>query len=137
MWKWSEKEYIGAAHGITGIIYILLHINFVLNNKSIMKDIIETIDFLITLQNQDGNFPSSSGKYDLVQFCHGAPGVIHTLFKLYEITKNEKYIESAEKCIDCIWNYGLLKKGFGLCHGISGNAFAFLKMYQVKKKKNI
>jgi hypothetical protein len=25
-----------------------------------------------------------------------------------------------------IWKYGVLKKGFGLCHGISGNAYAFL-----------
>jgi lantibiotic modifying enzyme len=27
----------------------------------------------------------------------------------------------------------LLKKGFGLCHGISGNAYSFLKLYSVTK----
>ena len=25
-----------------------------------------------------------------------------------------------------IWKYGVLKKGFGLCHGISGNAYCFI-----------
>ena len=28
--------------------------------------------------------------------------------------------------MDFIWEYGVLKKGFGLCHGISGNGYAFI-----------
>lgn len=28
--------------------------------------------------------------------------------------------------LDHIWKYGVLKKGFGLCHGISGNAYSFI-----------
>lgn len=133
MWKWHKREYIGAAHGITGIIFTLLHVKYIVNDKKIMKDIIETMDAIISLQDSNGNFPSSDNKYDLVQWCHGAPGVIHTLLKLYELTKNEKYLDSSKKCIDCIWKYGLLTKGFGLCHGISGNAYSFLKMYHLTK----
>lgn len=34
--------------------------------------------------------------------------------------------EILEANLDFIWKYGILKKGFGLCHGISGNAYAFL-----------
>jgi hypothetical protein len=34
--------------------------------------------------------------------------------------------EVIEVNMNHIWNYGVLKKGFGLCHGISGNAFAFI-----------
>jgi hypothetical protein len=31
-----------------------------------------------------------------------------------------------EKSLNHIWEYGILKKGFGLCHGISGNAYTFI-----------
>lgn len=32
---------------------------------------------------------------------------------------------------DVVWARGLLKKGVGLCHGISGNAYLFLYLYRV------
>jgi len=38
--------------------------------------------------------------------------------------------DSAEKASECVWNFGILKKGFGLCHGVPGSAFAFLTMYR-------
>ena len=44
--------------------------------------------------------------------------------------KSQEYLEAAKKSCDVIWKRGLLKKGYGLCHGISGNAYAFLAMYQ-------
>lgn len=34
--------------------------------------------------------------------------------------------EVIEVALNSIWKFGVLKKGFGLCHGISGNAYAFL-----------
>ena len=39
-------------------------------------------------------------------------------------------MQAAERCADVIWKRGLLKAGYGLCHGVSGNAYAFLAMYQ-------
>jgi hypothetical protein len=30
-----------------------------------------------------------------------------------------------------VWRRGILKKGFGLCHGISGNGMALLTLYRV------
>lgn len=30
-----------------------------------------------------------------------------------------------------VWQYGLLKKGYGLCHGAAGNAYAFLALYNL------
>ena len=29
-----------------------------------------------------------------------------------------------------VWRFGLLKKGYGLCHGAAGNAYAFLALYR-------
>jgi len=82
-----------------------------------------------------GNFPSRpQNKNDrLVQFCHGAPGVIPTLIKAYSYFNQNKYLECAKRSSESIWKYGLLKKGAGLCHGISGNAYSFLLIYKESK----
>ena len=45
-------------------------------------------------------------------------------------SNQKKYLQAAERCADVIWKRGLLKAGYGLCHGVSGNAYAFLAMYQ-------
>jgi hypothetical protein len=29
------------------------------------------------------------------------------------------------------WKYGILKKGFGICHGVYGNAYFFLSIYKL------
>jgi hypothetical protein len=39
-------------------------------------------------------------------------------------------LESAEEGGECIWEKGLLLKGYGICHGISGNAYAMLNLYK-------
>ena len=44
-----------------------------------------------------------------------------------------KYLEAARDCAEVIWHRGILKKGYGICHGVTGNAYAFLAMYQLTK----
>jgi len=29
-----------------------------------------------------------------------------------------------------VWNRGILKKGYGICHGVAGNAYSFLSLYK-------
>lgn len=36
-----------------------------------------------------------------------------------------------EKCGKVIWERGLLLKGFGLCHGVAGNGYSLLSLYQL------
>lgn len=40
-----------------------------------------------------------------------------------QVFKKERYLNDAYQCADVIWQYGLLKKGYGLCHGAAGNAY--------------
>ncbi|XP_033847529.1 glutathione S-transferase LANCL1-like [Periophthalmus magnuspinnatus] len=40
------------------------------------------------------------------------------------------YLEDALQCGEVVWRYGLLKKGYGLCHGAAGNAYTFLSLYR-------
>lgn len=40
---------------------------------------------------------------------------------------------NALECGEVIWHRGLLQKGAGLCHGITGNAYFFLSIYRFTK----
>lgn len=80
----------------------------------------------------NGNFATRAGstKIKLVHFCHGAPGIVIALAKFYEIFPEMGISLGLKEVIEVnlnhIWKYGVLRKGFGLCHGISGNAYAFI-----------
>jgi lantibiotic modifying enzyme len=64
-----------------------------------------------------------------VHFCHGAPGAISLFLEAYEIYKDQRYLDTAIKSGECTWKYGLIKKGYGLCHGICGNAYFLMRLY--------
>ena len=129
MWQWHDKEYLGAVHGVAGICKLLLDTPCARNN---WEKIENTVNYLIRLQLPDGNFPSSSTSTSgrLVQFCHGAPGVVPLLVKMYRETNNETYLDSCKQACDAVYKHGLLKKGLGLCHGIMGNTYPFLLLYK-------
>ncbi|KAJ3197195.1 LanC-like protein 2 [Irineochytrium annulatum] len=105
------------------------------------KEIISTLGQLRKRMLRNGNFPvridenlsTSPQLYDaeeLVQFCHGSPGIIFCLLRGYEAFKDEALLDCAKKSSDSVWQRGALKKGVGLCHGISGNALVFLSLYK-------
>ncbi|MBN3278603.1 LANC1 protein, partial [Polyodon spathula] len=43
----------------------------------------------------------------------------------------DQYLSDAVQCGEVIWQRGLLKKGYGLCHGAGGNAYGFLALYKL------
>ncbi|CAF0937397.1 unnamed protein product [Rotaria sordida] len=137
MYQWHDSEYLGAAHGVSGIIYLLLkianHESFPHLRSYIDSHLLPTIEFLKSKCLSSGNYMSSSdSKSDkLVQWCHGAPGFVYLFNRAYEITGNSSYIQRASSAGDVIWERGLLTKGYGLCHGIAGNGYALLDLYRV------
>lgn len=50
-----------------------------------------------------------------------------------QIYQDENYLQTALQCGEVIWSRGLLKKGYGICHGVAGNAYAFLSLFQQTK----
>ena len=44
---------------------------------------------------------------------------------------DEKYFQSALQCGEVIWRRGILRKGYGLCHGVAGNAYAFAALFRL------
>jgi hypothetical protein len=45
-----------------------------------------------------------------------------------------KYLSVARRCGEATWRYGLLRKGPGICHGISGSGYAMLCLYKTTRE---
>lgn len=120
-WKWHGKRYLGAVHGDVGIVTQL-----VLAMPSLAGRLEDKLKDLLASQLPNGNWPSSVGRTDasLVQFCHGAPGFLHSLATLrsYFPGLRQAIDASVERARGCVWREGLLRKEPSLCHGILGNA---------------
>ncbi|KAK4188639.1 hypothetical protein QBC35DRAFT_495990 [Podospora australis] len=127
-WKWHGRRYLGAVHGDIGIIT-----QVVLTSPELADRLEPVLERVLSHQLEDGNWPSSeengSNKKGLVQFCHGAPGVIVSLCSLRKHFPrlDDKIDAAVKKGRECIWNQGLLKKEPNLCHGIFGNALCLPK----------
>ncbi|XP_054878742.1 lanC-like protein 2 [Poeciliopsis prolifica] len=137
LYEWHKKQYVGAAHGLTGIFYILMQPGARLHPTMLAELVRPSIDYIRHKRFRSGNFPSSlSNESDrLVHWCHGAPGVIHILIMAYKMFKEEKYLKEAVDCAEVIWQRGLLRKGYGICHGTAGNGYAFLTLYKLTQEK--
>uniref|UniRef100_A0A3Q0TAG0 Glutathione S-transferase LANCL1 n=1 Tax=Amphilophus citrinellus TaxID=61819 RepID=A0A3Q0TAG0_AMPCI len=59
--------------------------------------------------------------------AHGLAGIYYFLMQAFGVPQ---YLEDALQCGEVVWWYGLLKKGYGLCHGAAGNAYTFLALYR-------
>lgn len=120
-WKWHGRPYLGAVHGDIGIVTQL-----VLTTPSLATRLEGKLRDLLRSQLANGNWPTSPGGTDasLVQFCHGAPGFLHSLASLrpYFPGLRHEIDASVDKARQCVWREGLLRKEPSLCHGILGNA---------------
>lgn len=136
LWKWHDTKYLGAAHGVVGILHTLLclepnELTILDERHGIHRAIKESIQGLERHCWPSGNLDSSvkpkHGVDRLVHWCHGATGHILLLMRAHEIYGDENYQRHAiQLARNVVWPRGLLKKGAGLCHGISGSAYALL-----------
>lgn len=130
MFEWYGERYWGAAHGLAGIMHMLM--DFELKPDE-CEDVKETLKYMIKNRFPSGNYPASEEdrKRDvLIHWCHGAPGIALTLAKAAKVFGDKAFLEAAIDAAEVVWNRGLLRR-VGICHGISGNAYAFLALYQL------
>jgi hypothetical protein len=136
LWTWHQKPYLGAAHGVVGILQMILALQ-----PSELQDLEKQGGYLSLIRatiNELDMFCFPSGNLDssiherpasdrLVHWCHGATGHVILLVKAYQVFGEGDYFNQARRIAsDVIWTRGLLRKGVGLCYGISGSAYAFL-----------
>ncbi|KDQ55460.1 hypothetical protein JAAARDRAFT_71314 [Jaapia argillacea MUCL 33604] len=57
MWPWDGQRYIGAAHGLAGILQILVSCPLHIIERHFAR-IYPTVDWLILLQDREGNWPA-------------------------------------------------------------------------------
>ncbi|TFK70851.1 hypothetical protein BDN72DRAFT_765824 [Pluteus cervinus] len=152
MWSWHGKRYLGAAHGVAGILHILLLCPTAVISPYTTA-ILQTAKWLISCQDSMGNWPTkapgaksqrrsrhkeTSDENELVHWCHGAPGILHFLCKLYQKSQTNSTLfplsqdasQSLLRCIkrgaNLVYERGFLRKGVGLCHGLAGSIYTLL-----------
>uniref|UniRef100_A0A667YKC5 LanC-like protein 3 n=1 Tax=Myripristis murdjan TaxID=586833 RepID=A0A667YKC5_9TELE len=134
MYSYYGTEYLGAAHGLSSVLQMLLCYQDVLSASE--KDLVwQSVDFLMN-QEQNCNWPAELGamierENELVHWCHGAPGVAYLFAKAYLINKKPQYLDTCIRSGEMVWQKGLLKKGPGICHGVAGSAYVFLLLYRL------
>lgn len=128
---------MGGAHGLAGplnMVFLSMYKNKLPQEliEKIMHTCLPSVGYLVS-QIKHGNIPTRAGgnNYQLVQFCHGAPGVVTPLLHCCNLFPEQSDKMNLKQHIadlfEHIWRYGVLKKGFyGLCHGVSGNAYQFI-----------
>ena len=63
MYSYYETQYLGAAHGLTGVLLQLLSVpHYLEHNPGAEKDIKAAVNFIVSHQTYDGNFISSMGE---------------------------------------------------------------------------
>ncbi|KAK5844571.1 hypothetical protein PVK06_000711 [Gossypium arboreum] len=129
MYEWHGKKYWGAAHGLAGIMHVLMDTELKPDEVEYVKG---TLRCMIKNRFPSGNYPSSEGSESdrLVHWCHGAPGITLTLAKAAEVFGDKEFLQAALDAGEVVWKRGLLKR-VGICHGISGNAYVFLSLYRL------
>jgi hypothetical protein len=145
IWQWPQLLYeaerpciIGAAHGFVGAMlpYMLAYDHFPQHmRQGIFDKLLSSIQETAIETDAFANWPAGirpgnvKGEI-LLQWCHGAPGIICCLSYL-----PKPYLTSViallEKGGEAIWSAGPLTKPSGLCHGTAGNAYAFLRLHSL------
>ncbi|KAI3915576.1 hypothetical protein MKW92_042598 [Papaver armeniacum] len=129
MYEWHGKKYWGAAHGLAGIVHVLMDMEL---KPDEVEDVKGTLRYMIQNRFPSGNYPSSeeSESDRLIHWCHGSPGVALTLVKAAEVFGDEDFLRAAIDAGEVVWERGLLRR-VGICHGVSGNAYVFLSLYRL------
>ncbi|EPT31253.1 lanthionine synthetase C family protein [Toxoplasma gondii TgCatPRC2] len=135
LYSWHDREYLGAAHGVMGIVYMLMLVEPIRNDPNAMRLVKGTLEWLLTLETKHHNWPAVRGETDdyLCHFCHGATGAVFAFGLGSIVFNNREFQKAALRAATCVWKYGLLKKGPGICHGISGSGYALLMAYKLTR----
>ncbi|KAI5669825.1 hypothetical protein M9H77_19678 [Catharanthus roseus] len=132
MYRWHGTRYWGAAHGLAGILHVLLHFSGLSGDD--IEDVKGTLRYMMSNRfPHSGNYPVSEGnpRDKLVQWSHGAAGIGITLCKASEVLTNDReFRDAAIEAGEVVWKSGLVKK-IGLADGAAGNAYAFLSLYRL------
>ena len=142
-WFWiqdlygEKRQLLGAGHGFVGNMYPFVRgLSFL--PESLQDWVLETaVETTLNTMTREGDWVNWRKALDssadqpasyLLQWCHGAPGVIMSLNGIprgYSTEFDQALLMAGET----IWAAGPLTKGNGFCHGTDGNGYALLKLF--------
>jgi lantibiotic modifying enzyme len=123
LWR-QDDDYrgLGTLHGAAGNTLVLLRVE---PDETLAAATAAVLGRYAVREDGLANWPGAPGREPgRLQWCTGAPGI---LAGAWEYLDEELLLAGAE----LIWQAGAHgdEKGHGLCHGTSGNGFAFLKAF--------
>lgn len=134
----SAMQMLGAGHGFAGNVYPLLRGAALLTEEQrtqLYDRCAEALRVTAMVEGSAANWPPHVGPPRpertkmLVQWCHGAPGIIAAVSD-FPPGRSGALDELLLKAGETVWHAGPLTKGAGWCHGTAGNGYALLKLYR-------
>jgi hypothetical protein len=134
----SVVQLLGAGHGFAGNVYPLLRGAALLTAEQrgqLYARCLQTLRATAVIDGEGANWPQGVGPprpgrtQMLVQWCHGAPGIVTSLAD-YPLQHSLALDTLLLQAGHTVWQAGPLAKGFGLCHGTAGNGYAFLALHR-------
>jgi hypothetical protein len=141
VWLWTQNldgervRLTGAGHGFAGNVFSLLRGAALLSDEQRALVVARAAHTLRSIAIRDGALanwlphvgtPRQGREKILVQWCHGAPGMILGLSRMPPDDEVDALLLAAA---ELTWRAGPLAKGAGLCHGTAGNGYALLAMH--------
>jgi Lanthionine synthetase C-like protein len=142
-WVWTQRfgtreaRNVGAAHGLVGNVHVLLRGGSLLaeaQREEVERRAVETLTRLAVREDGMANWPPVAGgpltanDRIRVQWCHGAAGILISLWDL--APDDEAWSELLLAAGRLVWQAGPFRDEPGLCHGTAGNAYALLALWQ-------
>jgi lantibiotic modifying enzyme len=142
-WLWTQRlgknetRYLGAAHGLVGNVQVLRQGGDLLpdaRREELQRRAVDTLRRLAIVEDGHANWPTEAGgplidrERIRVQWCHGAPGVLTSMWGT--APDDDAWSELLLAAGRLVWDAGPLVDAPGLCHGTAGNAYALLSLSQ-------
>jgi hypothetical protein len=134
----SPAQLVGALHGLAGNLAVLLagaDLHAPDRREAIYQRSASALRALAIRADGLVNWPSSArihwptGNANLIQTCHGAPGMVSACAALpreFDAEVERLFREGGE----LVWRAGPPQKGPTLCHGTAGNGYALLELHR-------
>jgi hypothetical protein len=142
-WLWTQRfgtreaRNVGAAHGLVGNVHVLIRGGSLLaaeQRDEVERRAVVTLTRLAVVEDGMANWPTVAGgpltanDRIRVQWCHGAAGILISLWDL--APDNEAWGELLLAAGRLVWQAGPFRDEPGLCHGTAGNAYALLALWR-------
>ena len=142
-WLWTqrfgerEQRVVGAAHGLVGNLRVLLSGGSLLPadlRLEVEQRAVSTLTRLAVVEEGLANWSTVAGGPLVandrirVQWCHGAAGVLTSLWDC--APDDDDWTELLLAAGRLVWTAGPFRDQPGLCHGTAGNAYAILALWR-------